>query len=175
MRRPLLGLLLASSFLLALFAARPALADPPPAPLTPYPAPLAPYAPPVAYPSTPAVTAAPLASTRRRSSAAMVGGILLTSFGAVGMAVGTGVYVDAVGSCSEVNVGGSLMRSHCNNSGAKLFGMAMLLGSASGAAVGVPLWIYGSEKVALSPAEEAPIRAAAVVVGPASAGLRITF
>ena len=174
MRRPLLGLLLASS-LLSMVASRPALADPPPAPLTPSAAPLAPAAAPAAYPIMPATWSAPLAGTRRRSSGAMVGGIVLTSLGALGMAIGTAAYVEAVGSCSEVNVGGALVRKDCDNSGAKLFGMAMLLGSASGVGLGVPLWIYGSEKVALSPDTEAPIRAAAVVVGPASAALHVTF
>jgi hypothetical protein len=105
----------------------------------------------------------------------MIGGIVLTSLGALGMAIGTAVYVEAVGSCTEVNVGGSVVRTDCKNSGPKLFGMAMLLGSASGVGLGVPLWIYGSEKVARSPETEAPIRAAAVVVGPASAALRVTF
>jgi hypothetical protein len=174
MRRPLLGLLLASS-MLPLFAARPALADPPPAPLTPSPAPLAAYSAPPAYPVAPAVWAAPLAGTRRRSAGAMVSGIILTSLGAIGMAVGTASYVDAVGRCTEVTLGGSLFRQDCNNSAGKLFGMAMLLGSASGAALGVPLWIYGAEKVAIEPDEKAPIRAAAVVVGPTSAALRVTF
>jgi hypothetical protein len=174
MRRPLLGLLLASS-LLSMVAARPVLAEPPPAPLTPFPAPLAPSSAPAASPIAPATWSAPLAGTRRRSAGAMVGGIVLTSLGVIGMAVGTASYVDAVGGCREVNVGGSLVRENCNNSGAKLFGMTTLLVSASGAAVGVPLWIYGAEKVALSPEDEAPIHAAAVIVGPASAALRVTF
>ena len=167
MRRPLFGLLLASS-LLALAPARPALADPPPAPLPIPPAALAPSA-------APAPFGAALAGTRRRSTSAMVGGILLTSLGTVGMAMGTAIYVGAVGGCAEANVGGSIVRDGCEISGAKLTGMTVLLVGAASAAVGVPLWIYGSEKVALTPKDEEPIHAAAVVVGPASAALRLTF
>ena len=174
MRRPLLGLLLASS-LLSMVTARPARADPPPAPLPPPAAPLVPYAAPAAYPSAPAQGAAPLAGTRRRSSGAMIGGILLTSVGAIGMAVGTAIYVTAVGNCTEVNIGGTLVRDECNNSAAKLSGMAVLLSGATAAAAGVPLWIYGSEKVAISPAEDPLIHAASVVVGPTSATLRVSF
>jgi hypothetical protein len=168
MRPPLLGLLLASTLLASTsLSARTALADPPPAPL-------APYAAAPAYPAQAAPWATPLAGTRRRSPAAMVGGILLTSLGAIGMALGTGVYVDAA-SCADTNVAGTVVRTNCpNRSGGKLFGMTMLLGSASGAALGVPLWIYGAEKVAALPEDAAPIRAA-VVVGPASGGFRVLF
>jgi hypothetical protein len=163
MRRPLLGLLLASTLL----SARAAHADPPPASL-------APQAAPAGSLPQPTPWAAPLAGTRRRSPGAMVAGIVLTSLGAIGMAWGTAVYVDAVGSCNEINVNGMLLRNNCDNSGSKLFGMTMLLGSATGAALGVPLWIYGAEKVAAVPDDRAPVRAA-VVVGPTSAAFRVLF
>lgn len=164
MRRPLSGLLLALTFLASTATALPARAEPPSAPLAP-----------VAAPATAPAWAAPLAGTRRRSPGAMVGGIVLTSLGAVAMAAGTGAYVDAVGSCVESNVGGTLFRSHCDNAGTKLAAMTTLLVGATAVAFGVPLWIYGSDKVAAKPDDQAPKPSAAVVIGPGAATLQITF
>lgn len=166
MRRPLLGLLLASTLLASTsLSARPALADPPPAPLAPSAAPPA-YSP---VPSAPLV--APLAGTGRRSSGAMVGGIVLASIGAVGMGFGTAIYADAADTCRS-SFGG--VRSSCSSSDGRLVGMTVLLTSAAGAAIGVPLWIYGAEKVVL-PADQPPVREVSVRVGPTSATLHISF
>lgn len=162
MRRPLLGLLLASTLLAsASLSARPALAEPPPAPLAPSPAPPS-YSP---APAGPWV--APLAGTRRRSSGAMIGGIVLASLGALGMGIGTAIYVDA--GCSS-----SFESQFCSPSADKLVGMTVLLSSAVVTAIGVPLWIYGAEKVA-TPADEPPIREVSVQVGLTSATLKLSF
>jgi hypothetical protein len=164
MRRPILGLLLASTGLLAAsLPARAARAEPP----------LAPYA--VAAPGPASAWAAPLAGTRRRSSGAMVGGIVLTTLGAIAMAAGTGGYVDAVAGCTAIDVNGTQARFNCDNGGAKLAGMATLLVGAAGVAAGVPLWIFGSEQVAATAADHAPKPSAAVLIGPATAGLRVSF
>ena len=171
MRRPLLGLLLASTVLASTsLPARPALADPPPAPLVPS------GAPPSYSPAPAAPWAAPLAGTRRRSSGAMIGGIFLTSLGALGMAVGTGFYVDAAAGCSrdfDFDIGSG--RLGCSSSDGKLVGMTLLLGSAVGAAIGVPLWIYGAEKTVIPPGEQPLMREVSVRVGPASAALHVSF
>lgn len=164
MRRPLPGLLLAATLLAS--TALPARAEPPAAP-----APLAP----VAAPATAPPWAAPLAGTRRRSSGAMVGGIILTTLGAVATAAGTGAYVDAASSCVQDTLGGTVFRANCDQGGAKLGAMTTLLVGAAGMAFGVPLWIYGSDKVAALPDDRAPKPAAAVVIGPGAATLNITF
>jgi len=168
MRRPLLGLLLASTVLASTsLPARPALADPPPAPLVP-------SAAPPSYTPTPAAPwAAPLAGTRRRSSAAMIGGIFLTSLGALGMGIGTGVYVDAA-DCSP-SIDNGFGRVRCSSNEGKLVGMTLLLSSAVGVAIGVPLWIYGAEKTIIPPDEQPLIHEVSVRVGPASAALHISF
>ena len=168
MRRPLLGLLLASTLLASTsLSARPAFAEPPPAPL-------APSAAPPSYPPAPAAPwAAPLAGTQRRSSGAMIGGILLTSLGAVGMASGSAIYAEAAGGCST-NFDNGFGETICSDSEGKLVGMTVLLTSAVVAAVGVPLWIYGAEKIAV-PSSEQPIREVSVRVGPTSATLHVSF
>ncbi|MEP7124391.1 MAG: hypothetical protein ABJE95_25915 [Byssovorax sp.] len=167
MRRPLLGLLLASIFLASTAIAVPARAEPPAA----APAPLAP----VAAPATAPPWAAPLAGTRRRSSGAMVGGIVLTALGAVATAVGTAAYVDAVSSCIQGDVGGQIFRANCDNGGTKLASMTTLLLGAASIVAGVPLWVYGSDKVAALPDDKAPKPAAAVVIGPGTAALHLSF
>ena len=162
MRRPLPGLLLAATLLAS--TALPARAEPPPPPLAP-----------VAAPATAPPWAAPLAGTRRRSSGAMIGGVVLTTLGAIATAVGTAVYVDAASSCVQGTLGNMVFRSNCDQSAAKLGSMTALLVGATAIAAGIPLWIYGSEKVAALP-DEAPERpAAAVVIGPGAATLKITF
>ena len=168
MRRPLLGLLLASTVLASTsLSARPALADPPPAPLVPS------AAPPSYAPMPAAPWAAPLAGTERRSSGAMVGGILLSSLGAIGMGIGTAIYVDSAADCSN-NFDNGFGRPDCSGSEGKLVGMTVLLTSAVGVAIGVPLWIYGAEKIAIPPSEQ-PIREVSVRVGPGSATLHVSF
>ena len=107
MRRPLPGLLLAATLLAS--TALPARAEPP------SPLPAAPLAP-VAAPATAPPWAAPLAGTRRRSSGAMVGGIVLTSLGALAAAIGTAVYVDAASSCVQGTLSGQVFRSNCEQS-----------------------------------------------------------
>jgi hypothetical protein len=166
MRRPLLGLLLAPTFLVAAsLPARAARAEPPPAPLAPY-----------AAPATAPPWAAPLAGTRRRSTGAMAGGIVLTSLGAIGMAVGTASYVDTVSGCQSMVTGNDLPAASCNNGATKAFAMTMLLVSATAVGFGVPLWIYGAEKVAVTSEDQAPRPAAAsVVIGPGAAALHVTF
>jgi hypothetical protein len=165
MRRPLLGLLLASTLLAETsLPARTAHAEPPPAPLAPYAAPLVGPA-----------WASPLAGTRRRNSGVMALGVVLASLGAIGMAAGTAIDVQAVGGCTQADLRGSFSRSNCDNAGDKLLGMTMLLGSAVTAAVGVPLWIYGAEKVAATPADQAPRPAASLVVGPSKATFEVSF
>lgn len=169
MRRPLLGLLLASTVLASTsLSARPALADPPPAPLVPS------AAPPSYSPAPAAPWVAPLAGTRRHSSGAMIGGIFLTSLGALGMAIGTGVYVEAAAGCSR-NFDNGTGQLSCSSSEGKLVGMTLLLSSAVGAAIGVPLWIYGAEKTILPPDEQPLMRQVSVRVGPASAALHVSF
>jgi hypothetical protein len=167
MRRPLLGLLLASTLL----SSRPALADPPPAPPLAPPAPTAPpsYAPPPAAP-----WAAPLAVTSRRSSGAMITGVVLASIGALGMGIGTAIYTDAAGSCSDSF---EFDRASClrSSSDGKLVGMTVLLSSAAVAAVGVPLWIFGAQKVVAPPDQQPSLRAVSVRLGPASASLHLSF
>lgn len=105
----------------------------------------------------------------------MGGGIALTSLGALAMAVGTAMYVDTVSNCRETPINGQIFRTNCDNAGTKLAGMTTLLVGATGAAFGVPLWIFGAEKVAATPEDQAPKPAAAVVVGPAGATLHVTF
>lgn len=163
MRRPLPGLLLAST-LLASTTALPARAEPPPAPLAP-----------VAAPATAPPWAAPLAGTARRSSGVMVGGIVLTSVGALAMAIGTGAYVDVVSSCVVGTSGGQIFRTNCDDGSGKLGAMTALLLGAAGVVVGVPMWIYGSEKVAAKPDDAPPRPAASVVLGPGAATLHVTF
>ena len=104
----------------------------------------------------------------------MIGGIFLTSLGALGMAVGTGFYVDAAAGCSrDFDIGSGQLS--CSNSDGKLVGMTLLLGSAVGAAIGVPLWIYGAEKTVIPPGEQPLMREVSVRVGPASAALHVSF
>ena len=105
----------------------------------------------------------------------MIGGVILTALGAVAMAAGTGGYVDAVGGCTETNFSGTLVRSDCDNAASKLSAMTTLLAGAAGASIGVPLWIYGAEKVAATPDEAAPRPSASVTIGPASAMLHVSF
>jgi hypothetical protein len=164
MRRPLPGLLLASTLLVS--TALPARAEPPPAPL----APLAAVAPATAPP-----WAAPLAGTRRRSSGAMIGGIVLTSLGALAMAIGTAADVDAISSCVVGTSGGQIFRTNCDNEGNKIGAMTTLLVGATAVAFGVPMWIFGSEKVAANPDDAPPKPAAAVAIGPGTASLRLSF
>ncbi len=164
MRRPLSGLLLASTLLAATaLPARTAHADPP--------LPLTPHAAPVVAPAW----ASPLAGTRRRSSDVMVLGVVLASFGALGMLSGTAVYVQAVGGCSTTTVGGNLIRNNCDNGTAKGVGMTMLLVGSVAAAVGVPLWVYGGEKVASTEPDLARAPAAALVVNPGGATFAVSF
>jgi hypothetical protein len=105
----------------------------------------------------------------------MIGGIVLTSLGAIAAAVGTAAYVDAASSCVQGTLSGQVFRSNCEQSSAKLGSMTALLVGATGIAAGVPLWIYGSEKVAALPDEAPPKPAAALVIGPGAATLKITF
>jgi hypothetical protein len=165
MRRPLSGLLLAFTLLAAtVIPARTAHADPPP--------PLAPRAAPVVAPAW----ASPLAGTRRRSSGVMVLGVVLASFGALGMASGTAVYAQAVGGCTTTIVGGNLIRTNCDNGAAKGVGMTMLLVGSVAAAAGVPLWVYGAEKVASTePSEPPPPPVAALLVSPGGATFKVSF
>ena len=102
----------------------------------------------------------------------MIGGIILTSLGALGMAIGTGVYVEAAGDCSRSFDNGRLS---CSNDEGKLVGMTLLLSSAVGVAIGVPLWIYGAEKTIIPPDEQPLMRSVSVRVGPASAALHVSF
>jgi hypothetical protein len=103
----------------------------------------------------------------------MIGGIVLTSLGALGMSVGTGVYVGADDGCSA-SFDNDFGRS-CSRNDGKLVGMTLLLSSAVGVAIGVPLWIYGAEKTILPPDEQPFMRQVSVRVGPASAALHVSF
>jgi hypothetical protein len=105
----------------------------------------------------------------------MIGGIVLTTLGAIATAVGTAAYIDAASSCVQGTLGGMVFRANCDQAGAKLGSMTTLLVGAAGIAFGVPLWIYGSDKVAVLPDEKAAKPAAAVVIGPGAATLKITF
>ncbi len=164
MRRPLLGLLLASTVLVSTaLPARTACAEPPLAPLKP-----------AATAAAPA-WAAPLAGTRRRSSGAMIGGIVLAVVGAVAMAAGTAGYAQAVGACTTTSFSGSFIRSDCDNGASKLSGMTTLLVGAAAVSIGVPLWIYGSEKVAETSEDHASKPTASMRIGPTSATLQLSF
>ena len=103
----------------------------------------------------------------------MGGGIVLTSLGVLGMGAGTGIYAEASSGCSTRFDQGSV-REICSDSAGKLVGMTVLLTSAVVTAIGVPLWIYGAEKIAVSPSEQ-PIREVSVRVGPTSAALHLSF
>lgn len=104
----------------------------------------------------------------------MIGGILLTSLGALGMGVGTAIYTDAA-SCSPHSFDAEFQTGCPDTPGGKLVGMTVLLSSAVGSAIGVPLWIYGAEKVAALPEKPPPVQEVSVRVGPASALLHVSF
>jgi hypothetical protein len=103
----------------------------------------------------------------------MIGGIFLTSLGALGMGIGTGVYVEAADCSSSFDNG--FGRARCSSSDGKLVGMTLLLSTAVGVAIGVPLWIYGAEKTVIPPDEQPLLREVSVRVGPASAALQVLF
>ncbi len=108
----------------------------------------------------------------------MIGGVVLASLGALGMGIGTAVYVDSASSCTD-SFDGEFGRSNClrGSSEGKLVGMTILLSSAAVAAIGVPLWIFGAEKV-VAPREEPPPpppREVSVRIGPTSAALQLSF
>ncbi len=86
----------------------------------------------------------------------MIGGVVLASLGALGMGIGTAVYVESATRCTN-NFAREFGRADClsASSEGKLVGMTILLSSAAVAAVGVPLWIFGAEKVVV-PREEPP-------------------
>jgi hypothetical protein len=180
MLRPALSLL-ASAWL---FSVAPALAEDAPTSFkAPAESPAARPPPPSGYPywSPPPYPywSPPPPAMERRSTAAFVGGILLVSVGIAGLAAGTGVYLAATRHCS-FNVGGpggfepsSAPPVDCSDHDSQVAGMAVLIGSTLFIGAGIPLWIYGTERVPKLD-RDARVRPM-LVVGPRSAGIRWSF
>jgi hypothetical protein len=110
----------------------------------------------------------------------MIAGVVLTSLGAIGMGIGTAVYVDSASSCTN-SFDGEFGQSSClsASSEGKLVGMTILLSSAAVTAIGVPLWVFGAEKVAAPrdepPPPPPPPPAVSLRVGPSAAALQLSF
>jgi hypothetical protein len=197
-RLPLLPLLLA----LALGAAsRPARADDPAPgqPATPAPAAVAPA--PVWHPQPllaqpwaqrPFTPQAPLYPQRaivdpeRHSTGAMVTGIVLVSLGIIGLGTGTALAVSKQPQCTilgrspdapTIDDGSdrSKLPSGCPTSANQGAGMSILIGSALVAGLGIPLWIFGSQRASRYPDTASSLMRPTLLVGPGTAGLRVSF
>lgn len=147
--------LLALTTLLSLSA--PALADGP--------APLAP----IAYAPPQVVYVEPMPVPRvRRSTAAFVTGIILTSVGAAAAVIGTGALLshdnghESCVTANEAAVSAGLSPIDCTNHSSKAPAYALIIGGAAGAVVGIPLAIYGGQKI--------PVTTARLTFSPTSTG-----
>jgi hypothetical protein len=144
----------------ALCATLPAVADPPPAappqgalapppgapppgygvPLSGYPAPSG-YPPPSGYSAPPASTELPPAAPvryERRSSGLMMGGIILTTVGGVGM-ISAGILAQTAVACTDCS-----LRSQDNKAIASL---TMLIVGAICVGIGIPMIVSGGKRV----------------------------
>ena len=136
-------------------------------------------------PIVPALNRRALPGTERHSSAAMVTGIVLVGLGVVGLGVGTAVGLAAKRSCGSpggdvIEPDGPGTRStttfvDCPAGPGSTAGMAILVSSAVFAGIGIPLWIFGSERVSRYPDSAARLVRPTLLVGPGSAGLRVSF
>ncbi|MFO0759608.1 MAG: hypothetical protein U0359_24155 [Byssovorax sp.] len=138
------------------------------------------------YSPTPAsFRVTPLVDPDRHSKGAMIAGIVFTGVGVIGL--GTGTALALAGRCStsdrpvintEDTTGGgatSTANPACLSNAGTAPGMSILLGSALIAGIGVPLWIFGAQRVTRYPdVARAPARPT-LLVGPGTAGLRVSF
>lgn len=90
--------------------------------------------------------------TGRRSSGMMATGIVFTGVGAIGMALGTGLYATA--HCDSIpgvdirdDSGGSSSSARCTHGPGHTMGVAILVAGTLFAAVGIPLWVLGGSQV----------------------------
>lgn len=113
----------------------------------------------------------------------MVGGILLTTGGILGVLIGSAVTstaADQIPIYCDQGFGPTICETRADETQLGL-GIATLVTGVVAIGVGIPLWIVGGKKVPLveKPAEnaapEAPKTSLELVVGPSSAALRATF
>jgi hypothetical protein len=135
-------------------------------------------------PILPSLNQRALPGTERHSSAAMVTGIVLVGLGVVGLGVGTAVGLASKRSCGDpggdvITPDGTGTRGttfvDCPAGPGSTAGMAILASSAVFAGIGIPLWIFGSERVSRYPDSAARLVRPTLLVGPGSAGLRFSF
>lgn len=162
--------LLAASILVTLARPSIAMADDP-APPASAPAASAPFAAPAAY-----FEAVPPPRVRR-STGAFVGGIVVTALGGAAAVIGTGALLshdNGHGACVSANetvASVGIAPIDCTNNSSKAPAYGLIIGGAAAALIGIPLAIYGGQKV--------PVATARLTVAPtaggASAGLTLRF
>jgi len=119
----------------------------------------------------------------RKSTGMMVGGILLTSLGIVGVLAGSAVASTAANQipiyCDQ-GFGPTICETRADES-QQIAGYSVMVAGLVGLAVGIPLWIIGGKRVPVKSDESAPAQAAPpqtslrVLVGPSSAALHMSF
>jgi len=109
----------------------------------------------------------------------MAAGILFVSLGATGLIMGTAIDLGATRDCTTFRDfgpgGGPVAPTDCSDHTGQVVGMSILIASAALIGGGIPLWIYGSDRVPkLERQQEARARPA-LLIGPGAAGLRWSF
>jgi hypothetical protein len=116
----------------------------------------------------------------RRSTGMMVGGILLTAFGAIGLGAGGVVYASSQTVQFDTTCTSNTNCFTTNRGGDKTAGIVLMVAGLAGIGVGIPLIVIGARKVPVDrsnpeKAREREERDAKLVVGPASAALHVSF
>ncbi|MEO7331742.1 MAG: hypothetical protein ABI193_24415 [Minicystis sp.] len=137
-------------------------------------------------PIAPSYTRRALPGTDRHSTAAMVTGIVFVGVGVLGLGVGTAVALAGKRSCG-FDTGGdgppspeggprdAPLTRECPPSAGNAVGMTLLVTSTLFAGIGIPLWIFGSQRVSRYPDTARSFTRPTLLVGPGSAGLRLSF
>jgi hypothetical protein len=121
--------------------------------------------------------------TERRSTGMMATGIAIAGLSTAMFAVGTAVYLGGNSCQSSPLVGFNTRGASCSHGAGHTSGMAMLLASTIGVAIGVPLWVLGGTQIPYREASGANDRAApswarlvpAVSPAAASRGVELTW
>jgi len=125
---------------------------------------------------------------QRHNYGMMVGGVLLTTGGVLGVLIGAAVATTASDQipiyCNQPGFGVTVCETRADQTQLAV-GIATLVTGAVAVGVGIPLWIIGGkqepvkDKPADQPAQpttpEAPKTGLQLIVGPSSAALRATF
>ncbi len=134
-------------------------------------------------PIVPYVSRKALPGTERHSPGAMVTGIVFVGVAAVGLGIGTAVALGAKRSCGfDADVpqvpGGTrdaTVITECPPGTGYTVGMTILATSSVLAGIGIPLWIFGAQRASRYPDSARPFTRPTLLVGPGSAGLRVSF